>query len=39
MSWSTVPFGKYAGKTFPEIIVRDLDRFFLGSAQALRQAR
>jgi hypothetical protein len=28
MSWSTVPFGKYAGKTLPEIIVRDLDWFF-----------
>jgi hypothetical protein len=23
-----VPFGKYAGKTLPEIIVRDLDWFF-----------
>jgi hypothetical protein len=28
MSWSTVPFGKYQGKTFPEIIVNDLDWFF-----------
>ena len=28
MSWSVVPFGKYAGKTLPEIIVRDLDWFF-----------
>jgi hypothetical protein len=28
MRWSTVPFGKYAGKTLPEIIVRDLDWFF-----------
>jgi hypothetical protein len=28
MSWSTVPFGKYAGKTLPEIIARDLDLFF-----------
>ena len=28
MAWSTVPFGKYAGKTLPEIIVRDLDWFF-----------
>jgi hypothetical protein len=29
MSWSAVPFGKYAGKTLPEIVVRDLDWFFL----------
>ena len=28
MHWSTVPFGKYEGKTLPEIIVRDLDWFF-----------
>ena len=28
MRWSTVPFGKYQGKTFPEIIVNDLDWFF-----------
>ena len=28
MRWSTVPFGKYKGKTFPEIIVRDPDWFF-----------
>jgi hypothetical protein len=28
MSWSVVPFGKYEGKTFPEIIVRDPDWFF-----------
>jgi hypothetical protein len=28
MSWSIVPFGKYKGKTLPEIIVRDLDWFF-----------
>jgi uncharacterized protein (DUF3820 family) len=28
MSWSVVPFGKYEGKTLPEIIVRDLDWFF-----------
>jgi uncharacterized protein (DUF3820 family) len=28
MSWSTVPFGKYKGKTLPEIIVIDLDWFF-----------
>jgi hypothetical protein len=28
MSWSVVPFGKYKGKTLPEIIVRDLDWFF-----------
>jgi hypothetical protein len=28
MSWSVVPFGKYRGKTLPEIIVRDLDWFF-----------
>ena len=28
MRWSTVPFGKYKGKTFPEIIVRDADWFF-----------
>ena len=27
MSWSVVQFGKYAGKTLPEIIVRDLDWF------------
>jgi len=28
MSWSMVPFGKYRGKTVPEIIVCDLDWFF-----------
>ena len=28
MHWSVVPFGKYQGKTFPEIIVRDPDCFF-----------
>ena len=28
MRWSVVPFGRYAGKTLPEIIVRDLDWFF-----------
>jgi hypothetical protein len=28
MSWSVVPFGRYTGKTLPEIIVRDLDWFF-----------
>jgi hypothetical protein len=28
MHWSTVPFGKYQGKSFPEIIVRDPDWFF-----------
>jgi hypothetical protein len=28
MSCSVVPFGKYEGKTLPEIIVRDLDWFF-----------
>jgi hypothetical protein len=28
MHWSRVPFGKYSGKTFPEIIVRDPDWFF-----------
>jgi hypothetical protein len=27
MRWSTVRFGKYKGKTLPEIIVRDLDWF------------
>jgi hypothetical protein len=28
MHWSVVPFGKYQGKSFPEIIVRDPDWFF-----------
>jgi hypothetical protein len=28
MYWSTVPFGKYAGNTLPEIIIRDPDWFF-----------
>jgi hypothetical protein len=28
MSWSVVPFGKYEGKTLPEIIVLNLDWFF-----------
>jgi len=28
MRWTVVPFGKYAGRTLPEIIVRDLDWFF-----------
>ena len=29
MHWSTVPFGKYKGKSLPEIIIRDPDWFFL----------
>jgi hypothetical protein len=33
MSWSVVPFGKYAGKTLPEIIVLDLD-WFLDAAKS-----
>ncbi len=28
MFWTVVPFGKYKGKTLPEIIVRDPDWFF-----------
>jgi hypothetical protein len=28
MFWSTIPFGKYTGKTLPEILVRDPDWFF-----------
>jgi hypothetical protein len=28
MSWTMLPFGRYTGKTLPEIIVRDLDWFF-----------
>ena len=28
MRWNTVQFGRYKGKTFPEIIVRDPDWFF-----------
>jgi hypothetical protein len=28
MHWSVVPFGRYRGKTLPEIIVRDPDWFF-----------
>jgi hypothetical protein len=28
MDWSVVPFGKYKGKTFPQIIVQDPDWFF-----------
>ena len=28
MSWSVVPFGRYSGKTLPEIIVQDVDWFF-----------
>jgi hypothetical protein len=28
MSWSMLPFGRYKGKTLPEIIVLDLDWFF-----------
>ena len=28
MSWRAMPFGKYKGKTLPEIIVIDLDWFF-----------
>jgi hypothetical protein len=28
MHWSVVPFGKYQGKSFPEIIIRDPDWFF-----------
>jgi hypothetical protein len=28
MSWSAMPFGKYKGKTLPEIILIDLDWFY-----------
>jgi hypothetical protein len=28
MHWSVVPFGRYKGRTLPEIIVLDLDWFF-----------
>jgi hypothetical protein len=28
MHWSVVPFGKYQGKSFPEIIMQDPDWFF-----------
>jgi hypothetical protein len=28
MPWTTVPFGRYKGKTLPEIIVLDIDWFF-----------
>jgi hypothetical protein len=28
MSWSTMPFGKYEGKTLPEIVLIDLDWFY-----------
>jgi len=28
MSWSVMPFGRYKGKTLPEILMRDLDWFF-----------
>jgi hypothetical protein len=28
MRWSVVPFGRYRGKSLPEIIVLDLDWFF-----------
>jgi hypothetical protein len=28
MDWSAVPFGKYRGRTLPEIIVRDPDWFY-----------
>ncbi len=28
MRWTMVPFGRYKGKTLPEIVVRDLDWFF-----------
>jgi hypothetical protein len=28
MYWSTMPFGKYAGQTLPEIILTDPDWFF-----------
>ena len=28
MLWARVPFGKYTGKTLPEILVRDPDWFF-----------
>ena len=38
MHWSAVPFGKYKGKTFPEIIVRDPDWFFWVLPETLRQA-
>jgi hypothetical protein len=28
MRWTAVPFGRYKGKTLPEILLRDLDWFF-----------
>jgi uncharacterized protein (DUF3820 family) len=28
MGWTAVPFGKYKGKTLPEIVFRDIDWFF-----------
>ncbi len=28
MRWAIVPFGRYKGRTLPEILVRDLDWFF-----------
>jgi hypothetical protein len=28
MHWSVVPFGRYKGRTLPEIIVRDVDWLF-----------
>jgi hypothetical protein len=28
MSWSVMPFGRYRGRTLPEIIVLDMDWFF-----------
>ena len=39
MRWSTVPFGKYKGKTFPEIIRSGRGLVLLGIAEPLRQAR
>jgi len=28
MGWTAVPFGRYKGKTLPEIVFRDIDWFF-----------
>jgi len=39
MRWTTVSFGRYKGKTLPEIIVRDLDWFFWALRTASSRTR
>ena len=39
MKWTTLTFGKHAGKTLPEIIIKDADWFFWGIANRHLQGK